>query len=93
MNSRTLQYGGLVLIGNTSVLQVEVSGSNPLRSTIFVSRWCNGSIRVSKTLGGSSSLSRDANNLFPGGVMVTQLTLTQSFLVRAQAGVPNNLPP
>ncbi len=26
--------------------------------------------------------------LFPGGVMVTQLTLTQSFLVRAQAGVP-----
>ena len=30
-----------------------------------------------------------ANNLFPGGVMVTQLTLTQSFLVRAQAGVPS----
>ena len=26
--------------------------------------------------------------LFPGGVMVTQRTLTPSFLVRAQAGVP-----
>ena len=30
-----------------------------------VSRWCNGSIRVSKTLGGSSSLSRDATQFIP----------------------------
>lgn len=38
----------------------EAGGSNPPMQTKLVSRWCNGSIAVSKTVGRGSSPWRDA---------------------------------
>jgi hypothetical protein len=50
--------------GSTGALHVSGRGSIPRRSTIIISRWCNGSTWVSKTLGRSSSLWRDAKIKF-----------------------------
>ena len=54
------RYRGCSSAGRATALQAEGQGFDPPLLHQIMSRWCNGSMTVSKTVRGGSSPSRDA---------------------------------